>query len=36
MSEKEAWQKRGISGVVVALNAQAREITIVISRSATE
>jgi hypothetical protein len=27
--EKEAWQKRGISGVVVALNAQAREITIV-------
>ena len=27
--EKEAWQKRSISGVVVALNAKAREITIV-------
>jgi hypothetical protein len=27
--EKEAWQKRSISGVVVALNPKAREITIV-------
>jgi len=26
--EKEAWQKRGISGVVMAINAQAKEITI--------
>jgi hypothetical protein len=29
IEEKEAWQKRGISGVVVALNPKAAEVTIV-------